>query len=189
MRTALAAALLVLVAGCGETTEDEPRVLDSVNPDASTTEAPAFDSITDICEDAKGDGKGVDMVKASLTVVDEVLLEIQLAKPVPQTDTAMVGINVASADGEKSKQLAAKWIDGKSGAPFVFDMGTAQQENLDSGDQVVSGSDLTLTFPLSSVEDLGDGWTWYAFTTEAGQDVDACPGEVMSFEKRVFPSN
>jgi hypothetical protein len=40
--------------------------------------------------------------------------------------------------------------------------------------------------PASAVDDLGDGWTWGAFTTAAGADVDACPSEVGGMEMEPF---
>lgn len=139
------------------------------------------------CADENGDGGRVDLQRVTLSVGDSVTITVHLSGAIPQTDTAMVGVNVASADGNTFRQLAAKWIDGDTNL-FVFDMSTSKQENLNPSGASVAGNILTLAFPISAVSDLGDGWKWGAFTTRSGNDVDACPGPTQGMEMQPFAS-
>jgi hypothetical protein len=53
----------------------------------------------------------------------------------------------------------------------------------------VHDTTVTATFPDDYVGRLGDGWRWYAFSTANGQDVDACPGDPLSFDALTFDPN
>ena len=128
----------------------------------------------------------MDLRAVTLSVEDDVVVRAELAGPIPQADTAMVGVNVSSTDGNTFRQLAVKWVDGTAPGPFVFDMGSAKQENLPASALEVDGRTVTLTFPTSAVDDIGDGWKWGAFTTAAGADVDACPGPVGGMKMQPF---
>lgn len=191
-RSPVALALLVpliALAGCGSSSGDNAPVGPSESAEQPKSSAPPKTSgpVADACEDEPGDGGPVDLTNVVLTIDDGLLVVVEVAKALPTTDTAMIGINVASADSETSRQLAVKWVDGAPG-PFVFDMSESQQENLAASALTVDGTRLRIEFPASAIAGLGEGWTWSAFSAAAGDDVDACPGAVGSFETKVFGS-
>ena len=188
-RAPLAIAILATLAltACGGEPTDSTEPTNAA-PTAEPTEE-SSEPVSDTCKDTKGDGRPVDLKSIKVTR-DEVGLTVvvKVIGPLPRTDTAMVGINVSSGDGEMSRQLAVKWVDGNAPGPFIFDMGSAEQENLPASAFKVDGRTIAIDFPAESVSDLGEGWEWSAFSNAAGDDVDACPGEVLSFKKRTFPS-
>ena len=174
----------VLIGGCGSNSDSEPEATSTQSSDKPKSASP----LSDVCSDKEGDGGPVDLVAVTVTLEDALLVTFDLKEALPDSDTALVGIAVNSKDGEKSKQLAAKWVDGTSPGPHIFDLSSTQQKNLKSSALTINGKQLNVTFPSSAVSDLGTDWTWRAFANAAGTDVDACPGASSSFENRVFPS-
>jgi hypothetical protein len=72
-------------------------------------------------------------------------------------------------------------------------MDPESQHNLPASGLQIDGKTVTMTFPASTVDDLGEGWTWAAFTgaksryTDAsGTDVDSCPGVPGSMKMQPF---
>lgn len=143
----------------------------------------------DECADAAGDGGTVDIQNVTLYAGSGggVTAFFELAKPLPKSDTAMVGVFVSSADGERSRQLGIRWVDGQTPGPFVFDFGNSRQMNLDSDKVTETASQyIAADFPASTVADLGVGWKWSTFANAAGNDTDACPGPTGAMEYQPF---
>jgi hypothetical protein len=127
----------------------------------------------------------MDLLSASLSAGDDVVVSVGLAGPIPKLDYASVGVNVASADGSTFRVLAVNWLDGQA-RPYFFDMETGQQDNLPRSALQVDGNTVTLTFPTSTVDDLGDGRTWGAFTNNGETDMDACPEPLSGMPTQPF---
>lgn len=142
----------------------------------------------DECSDPSGDGGPVDLGSVTLYASrTEVTAVFDLTKPLPKTDTAIVGVVVSSADGKIARQLTVKWIDGKTPGPFVFDLRTAKQDNLAPDKVLEKGSQYIVAFfPGSATADLGKSWKWSAFANAAGNDTDACPGPAGSMQYQPF---
>ena len=73
----------------------------------------------------------------------------------------------------------AKWVDGDPSVS-IFDMGTAQQENLPDGNANVEGDVMTAVFDAAPFDALGNGWTWSATVTESGADIYQCSPDAGS---------
>jgi hypothetical protein len=179
------------VSGCGGS--DEPTPAKPTSSAEGEQQPPAEEPagpVTDTCKDKAGDGGPLDLRNVTVTTDDSGLgVVLTLAAPPPTGNTAMVGISVNSADENVLRQLAVKWVDGDTSGPFIFDMASAEQQNLPASAVTVAGKKVTITFPLDATTDLGSDWQWYAFSNAAGDDVDACPGAVNSFKKRTFPGS
>ncbi len=83
-------------------------------------------------------------------------------------------MTVRAADRRTSRQLGYKIVDDAVSAHFVFDLGSATQENLDGVNVHVEPQRLVDELPPSAVADLGDDWTWRATLNMNGEDVDSC---------------
>jgi hypothetical protein len=172
--------IALLSAGCAprdETPASEPTIQSASEPPSPGTQPTTAPQ--DECVDSAGDGEPLDL-KSVTVVVDEdteVRLVFELNEALPQSGTAELGVQVASADGELARQLAVTWIDGQTLGPFVSDVGDDKQDNLGE-DAVLEKSDkvIVATFPGATVADLGKRWKWFAFADAAGDEVDACPG-------------
>lgn len=195
------AASLVLIMGtsaCG----DEPAPETAAPPETTlgqastpteqatpTTAATAGGSAR--CRDGKGDGKPMDLTMVALSQTgDSLSARFVMAAVPPRSGTVLWAIAASSEDGDKARQLGVKFLDGQQVAHFVFDSGSAQQENL-SGRVSLQGATLTAEFPLSAVEDLGEPWNWQATVNVEGDDVDTCPepgDDVLNPRKLKFPS-
>jgi hypothetical protein len=78
-----------------------------------------------------------------------------------------------SANGNTVRQLGYKIVDGERSALFVFDLGRAQQQNLDTPESL-GGNRLIVRFPQQALADMGLGARWKAVLNVDGADVDGC---------------
>lgn len=156
-------------------------------PSASTSPAATTARCKDKAGDAEvGDFQQVDLKRSG----DELVATFAMTATPPKSGTFSALVNVSDEPGNLSRQLGVKWQDGELVGYFIFDSGTAEQTNLD-GEPTIDGKSVAMSFPWSSVEDLGDVWNWYALTTVDGEDVDTCPepGEsVLDLKRSKFPS-
>lgn len=138
------------------------------------------------CVDALGEGGSVDLDAVALSLEKgDLVARFQLAAALPD-GAASLGIFAESRDGKRSYQLAATWSEGDLDSFFVHDFQRGRDTKLDSRD--IDGDDSTVTaaFPDDIAKSLGNGWRWYAFSTADGKDVDACPGDPLSFDSLTF---
>jgi hypothetical protein len=91
---------------------------------------------------------------------------------VPRQGSVLWVTTVSIGDGQRSRQLGYKLVDGSFSAHFVFDFQTARQENLRM-EATLQPESLLLQFPSAAVADLGDGWTWKSMLCVDGTDVGA----------------
>jgi hypothetical protein len=196
------AVLVAIVGGCvrtGNTTSAGPTGPSSASATPTLTPPSASPAATATASkqmvaasalDPAKDASHADVRKVALAHQnDSLAVDITLAASLPITESALVVVWVASADGESSRQLGMKWVDGELAAFFVFDSSVATQENLD-GAPALKGGRIQATFPWSAVGDLGAGWTWRVVTNVDGKDVDSCPDEgsdALRPAKYVFP--
>jgi len=179
-----------LAVGCStadDTPDSKPTIQSASTPPSSVPTATTVPH--DECEDGAGDGGALDLKSVTIDADEssEVTIVFDLNSPLPPTGTAELGIYVLSADGRLSRQLAVKWVDGKSTGPFVFDMGETTQDNVGE-DNLMQKSDkyVVATFPGAAVADLGKNWKWSAFANAAGHDTDACPGAAGAMKYQRF---
>jgi hypothetical protein len=85
-------------------------------------------------------------------------------------------ILASSPSGDRALQFGVKFQDGAQVAHYVFDAGSADQQNL-PGAASLAGSVLTTDFPYGALAELGKTWKWSATTNVQGDDVDDCPDE------------
>lgn len=141
------------------------------------------------CVDAVGEGGSVDLDAVSLSLrKGDLVARFQLVSPLP-AGAASLGIFAVSKDGERSYQLAATWKDVEIDRVFVHDFARDRDTKLSQRDIEWDGTTVTATFPGDIVESLGSGWRWYAFSTANGNNVDACPGDPLSFDSLAFDAN
>jgi len=138
------------------------------------------------CVDSTGEGGSVDIDSVALSLEKgDLVSRFTLASALPE-GAASLGIFAESRDGEKSYQLAATWNGGELDQFFVHDFARNKDTKLDPRDISWDGSSVTAKFPDDVAKALGAGWRWYAFSTVDGTDVDACPGDPLSFETITF---
>lgn len=191
MRTVLAAlALTALLVACASTTSDPvgidtgeaaPRsvVIGPTTAPGRTGTAvppPAAGPAPASCVDSPGDADGAfDLTGTDLNAGGDPLdVAFTWDGQVPSTGSVLWVVWVTSADGETSRQLGYKIVDGQPSAQFVFDFASLQQDNL-AGSAELGAQQLVAQFPRSAVDDLGEGWTWRAMLNVDGADVDECP--------------
>jgi hypothetical protein len=92
----------------------------------------------------------------------------------PASGTALWSLFVGSADGSESRQLGLKILDGRVIGHFVFDVRTAQQQNVNTA-RAPTGVNAIAEFPIEAVDSLGEGAHWAAGVNADGNDSDACP--------------
>jgi hypothetical protein len=181
-------------------------------PPVSATPAPAAPveprraAEVNECVDALGDG-AIDLDAARVGIDDNrLVVEFDLAAELP-AGNATLGVYAVSEDGATIYQLAATWNDGELDEFFTQKFGVGQRDDnrgrgndkdrddqegdvevddLDFDDIQVSGTTVVAEFPRDVLRDLDDDWSWYAFSAVDGSEVDACPGEVLTFETQPF---
>lgn len=155
---------------------------------STTTTAKDLPASTHLCEDATGDGGAVDITSVTLTTTGGLLTATwQLASPPPAGTTSYI-LTVANPDGSKAGQLGAKYQGTTKVAQFVYDMSTARQENVTTPGWM-DGTTVSASFPLNSIHQFGNPFTWRATTTQNGNDVDTCPApgaDAMNPKKLAF---
>lgn len=160
-------------------------------PAAPATQAPVVNpprepSGPNECADATGEGGSVDLDAVSLSLEKgDLVARFQLVAELP-AGAASLGIFAESKDGKRSYQLAATWNDSELDRFFVHDFQRGKDTKLDGRDLEVDGTEVTAAFPAEVASNLGNGWRWYAFSSADGQDVDACPGDPLSFDTMTF---
>lgn len=185
----LVATLLATLSGCGGADKPQTAAAPSAAPQSPSAEsqpspAPTVEQSPSpepvaagahACTDKAGDAKGpLDLRTVKLSQAgDQLLVTWTTSTAPPQQGTVLWSVNVSSADGSTSRQLGLKILDGSVIGHFVFDNGTAQQDNVSSA--AMPGRSSTADFPLSAVSDLGAGAKWRAGVNVAGDDSDACP--------------
>jgi hypothetical protein len=181
-RTLLLAALAaVLLAGCTEGDDaaqwaptTAPPTTPSTAP-STTNPPPRAEAAT--CRDKSGDGKPADIKSVALRHNgDQLMVRFELTARPPTTGTVHWAILASSPSGDRALQLGVKFQDEKQTAHYVFDAGSAEQQNLPGVASLV-GTTLTTEFPYDAVAELGDTWKWSATTNVQGDDVDDCPDE------------
>lgn len=156
----------------------------SESPSATptSTEAPFAGLV-----DKKGDGGDADLVDVRMQVDPDGLTVLwTLTDDAPTDRTFLTYLTVNSADGEISRQLGLKWVDGETPGPFMFDFTTTQQSNYEDAPVIDENKKIATTFPSEVLEGLGDTWEWKAGTSVDGEDQDFTPEEG---KKATFPSN
>ena len=187
---------MILLSACGGSdggngdADRDPLVSSETSSDAVPTK-------TSVCEDKTGDGGPMDLVSISIRTGDDVVVTAVLAAPIPRNDTVDVVVLVQSRDWDTIRLLVGKWVGGRAAEQYVeqyVDNSDAEEKlNLPASGLQVDGKTLTMTFPASTVDDLGDGWTWGAstgaesrYTDASGTDVDACPGPPGGMKRQPF---
>lgn len=142
------------------------------------------------CEEVDGDGGSNDLAAIALSLdANYLTATFDLAQPVVMDD-AMLGLNVLTQTdndpGYEMHHLGVKWLDGQIIGFFDFSFKSAMQEHFDYSGVVVEGQRVTVKWPASIIDGLGDDWRWFAFATHEGSDTDACPGAPLSFETLTY---
>lgn len=144
---------------------------------APSTTSPPVKAEAATCADKSGDGRPADIRSVALRHDgDQLVARFQLTSRPPGSGTVHWAILVSSPSGDRALQLGVKFLDGKQIAQYVFDAGSAKQENV-PGDVSLAGTVLTAAFPYDAVAELGATWKWSATTNVQGDDVDDCPDE------------
>lgn len=172
----LTVAVLALT-GCASTTQSSPEPSAMTTPATGTSAASKAGTGESICEDKAGDSTSniVDLAQARL-VSDGTLMfaTFNTVADVPTTGTVLYAVRVWSADRSKEYQFGAKFRDGKEITNFVAD-GSGQQENI-TNEAVAADQQVSLRYPLTKLEGLGDKFEWSAKVTVDGSEADRCPG-------------
>lgn len=155
-------------------------------PAAPIIVPPQRDAGQNECVDSTGDGGTVDLSAVRLEPDNKNLTAtFELAQPLPAGE-ASVGIYAESENGRRSYQFATVWTDGELDRFFAHDFAKGHDEGLAEDEVRVDGASIVVVIPDDYLKRLGNSWTWYAFSTAAGADVDACPGDPLSFESLTF---
>lgn len=99
------------------------------------------------------------------------------AAALPAKGTVLYSVSAYSADGQKGYQMGAKFQDGQEVANFIFDNTSSKQENI-TNRAVAADQRVSMRYPLPSLENLGQAFTWSATVSLNGSDVDRCPAGV-----------
>ncbi|WP_461175241.1 hypothetical protein M1D93_20000 (plasmid) [Arthrobacter sp. Z1-9] len=93
----------------------------------------------------------------------------------PTTGTVLYSVTAWSPDGRKGYQFGTKFQNGREIANFLFDLGSARQENI-TNEAVAADKQISVRYPLAKLAGLGASFGWSATVTVDGKDVDRCPG-------------
>lgn len=190
------ALVVILLSACGGSDGAE-RGADQKPPVSSEASSSAVPTKTSVCHDKMDDGGPMDLVSASIRTSGDVVVTAVLAAPIPRNDTVEVGVLMQSRDWHTIRLLVGKWVDGRPAEQYVEqyvdDPDAEVRLNLPVSGLRVDGKTVTMTFPASTLDDLGDKWTWGAFTgaesrykDATGTDVDACPGPPGGMKRQPF---
>lgn len=182
----LAAGLtLLLTTACGGSEEqaaEQPARAQTNEAPASpspvrttNSSSPAPTAGNDSCSDPAGDGGALDLTSVALERSgDGIRVTWTTASPPPASGSVLYSVTAARPDGSTVQQFGLKYQDGQQIGFFVFNFGSANQENLE-GQVDGSGTTVTALFDSPSVGDLGEQFRWQATTGVDGGDVDDCP--------------
>ena len=180
-RAALLAFSILILVGCSSGAGTPPPS-ESSTPATSTSAADHSTGTPDTIEpasasidDKKGDTAAGDITKVGLDrTANELRVTFTLVKPLPEAGSSGVFLNLSNPDGSVAMQTGVKWLDGAQIAYFVFDLGSAIQQNL-SGEALVKGETIVATFPVDSLSPLGNLWEVQAVSSIDGKDADTAP--------------
>lgn len=170
-------------------------------PSQAEAPEPRRDPEQNECVDELGDSE-LDVDAARVEVDDgRLVTHIDLASAIPGGEVTL-GIFAVAGNGDQILQLATAFDDGEVDEAYVTSYGVAEDygkgdkhgknddpvttDSLGDDDVDVSGSEITVEFPKEVLRQLGNRWSWYAFATIDGAEVDACPGAVQSFDTQSF---
>lgn len=186
-------AVAVVLSGCaGSNGDQEPDATPTTTPSTSPVTTPDEPGTkTSACEDKRGDGGPMDLLLTTLTVGEDVVVTAELAEAIPRDDTVDVGVMLLSQDWNTSQYLVGRWVNGRALGPR--NRGMLNSGRIPPARVLVEGSTVTLTYPPSVLDGLGENWTWGAWTgadsifrDASGNNVDACPGPVGAMERQPF---
>lgn len=147
---------------------------------------PRRDAEVNECVDSTGEGGAVDLDWVRLKLDDgNLLATFELVGALPDGEAGL-GIYAESGNGQRSYQFATLFSGGELVEFFVHEFSRDDTDGLDHNDVEYDGSTVVAVIPDDIIKRLGNDWTWYAFSTAAGADVDACPGEPLTFEMLQF---
>lgn len=149
----------------------------SVPADSPSSETTAKGGVGEsICDDVIGDSSGIVDLEQVQLVSDGTLmfLTFDAVSDVPTTGTALYSATAWSEDGETGYQIGVKFEDGQEIANFVYNLTDYTQKNLTNA-AVTADSRVSVRYPLSELEGLGETFSWSATVTVDGTDVDRCP--------------
>ncbi|MGY1822837.1 hypothetical protein [Geodermatophilus sp. SYSU D00079] len=189
-RPLLVLSVATLLCGCGSSTADPvatagaataPPAAASAAPSVAAavgapTAAPTTGDLLTRCSDDLADAAALDLAGAVLVRQGDVLVTAFAlgAPPAPQGG-AFLTVELRSADGSTAHQLGVELLAGQPVAAYVAASPTAEPQVL-TGTVHVEGAEVHAAFPAAVLDDLGEGWRWYAFTgTDATPVADTCP--------------
>lgn len=147
---------------------------------------PRRDAEVNECVDSTGEGGAVDLDWVRLKLDDgNLLATFELVGALPDGEAGL-GIYAESGNGQRSYQFATLFSGGELVEFFVHDFSRDDTDGLDHNDVEYDGSTVVAVIPDDIIKRLGNDWKWYAFGTASGVDVDACPGEPLTFEMLQF---
>lgn len=168
---------LLALTGCGAdaTASPSPTATKVAATPTATSEAATGESI---CKDEAEDSisQAVDLDQTRLLSDGKLMfVSFNTVAGVPATGTVLYSVTAWSSDGSKGYQFGTKFQNGREIANFVFDLGSAKQDNITNG-AVAVDKQISARYPLAKLAGLGDSFEWSSTVTVDGKDVDRCPG-------------
>jgi hypothetical protein len=189
----LAIGFAVLVASLALGTQSTPTAAPATSASAPSPQASTPPPVArpvagpNECVDALGDGDPVDLDLVRLERSDDrFVATFRLVETVPADGAASVGIYAASVNGRHAYQIAAKFSAGHLVEFFSYDFEREDYTNLDRDGVSVDGTTIVAEFDRDAIKRIGRDWEWYAFSTAQNTVIDACPGDVGSFDSLRF---
>jgi hypothetical protein len=147
-------------------------------PGAAPTAVPTTGDLVTRCSDDLADATALDLAGAVLARQGDVLVTaFALGAPPAPAGGSFLTVEVRSADGATAHQLGVELQAGRPVAAYVAESPTAAPQVL-TGTVHVEGAEVHAAFPAAVLDDLGEGWRWYAFTgTDTSAVADTCPAE------------
>lgn len=177
----LAVATLALTGCGGASAQPAASVATSAaaspSPTQSATSAVASQIGESVCEDPAGDSTSpaVDLERVRLLSDGKLMfVTFSMVAAVPTSGTVLYSISAYSADGQKGYEIGAKFQNGKEIANFIFDSTSSKQENI-TNRAVAADKQVSMRYPIPSLKNLGESFTWRATVSLNGSDVDKCP--------------
>jgi hypothetical protein len=153
----------------------------AASPGAAPTAAPTTGDLVTRCSDDLADAAALDLAGAVLARQGDVLVTaFALGAPPVADGGSFLTVEVRSADGATAHQLGVELQAGRPVAAYVAESPTAAPQVL-TGTVHVEGAEVHAAFPAAVLDDLGEGWRWYAFTsTDTAAVADTCSAEGTS---------
>lgn len=131
---------------------------------------------TSTCTAVLTDGIPAELVSVTIAYSAGIAtLSFTFAEPYDTTAETVNGyyVTIFSNETDAGYQIGFKSEGSTQIENFIFDLGSAQQINLQSKIGIKDNS-LLITMSSSLLTPLGNKFHWYATTTVEGQDVDSC---------------